>query len=197
MLDPSFFSYVTVMSITPGPNNMLLATSGVNFGLKRTIPLLSGIILGFALQTVVLSALLEQLLNWMEAIRLPLTVLGCLYLVWLSVKIYRCCAPDLQERSQPMGLKGAIAFQLLNPKGWLMVSNIALLYSTQNTLLTVTVAFILLNFPCIFLWALMGDRLGALLQDPIKRKIFNGLMALSLLVTALWMLVEVMPLGSS
>ena len=50
MLDPSFFSYVTVMSITPGPNNLLLATSGVNFGLRRTLPMISGILLGCLLQ---------------------------------------------------------------------------------------------------------------------------------------------------
>ena len=53
MLDPSFFSYVTVMSITPGPNNLLLATSGVNFGMRRTLPMVFGILVGCALQTVI------------------------------------------------------------------------------------------------------------------------------------------------
>ncbi|CAK9886982.1 MAG: hypothetical protein XXXJIFNMEKO3_03432 [Candidatus Erwinia impunctatus] len=46
MIDPSFFSYVAVMSITPGPNNLLLATSGVHFGLRRTLPMMLGIVTG-------------------------------------------------------------------------------------------------------------------------------------------------------
>ncbi|WP_376753240.1 LysE family translocator, partial [Pantoea anthophila] len=72
MLDPSFFSYVTVMSITPGPNNLLLATSGVNFGMRRTLPMMFGILLGCAVQTVIAGMALEVLLHWMSAIRLPL-----------------------------------------------------------------------------------------------------------------------------
>ena len=50
MLDSAFISYVTVMSITPGPNNLLLAASGVNFGLRRTLPMMLGITFGCALQ---------------------------------------------------------------------------------------------------------------------------------------------------
>ena len=76
MLDPSFFSYVTVMSITPGPNNLLLATSGVNFGFKRTLPMLFGILLGCAIQMLLASMALDVLLHWMASSRLPLTVVG-------------------------------------------------------------------------------------------------------------------------
>lgn len=35
-------------SVTPGPNNMMLLTSGVNFGFRRTIPHILGIEVGFA-----------------------------------------------------------------------------------------------------------------------------------------------------
>lgn len=84
MLDPSFFSYVTVMSITPGPNNLILATSGVNFGLRRTLPMLMGILVGCAIQMAIAGLLLEVMLAWMSAVRLPLTLLGAAYLFWLS-----------------------------------------------------------------------------------------------------------------
>jgi threonine/homoserine/homoserine lactone efflux protein len=56
MLDTAFMSYVTVMSITPGPNNLLLASSGVNFGLRKTLPMTFGITLGCALQCAVLTS---------------------------------------------------------------------------------------------------------------------------------------------
>ncbi|MFJ5503216.1 LysE family translocator [Pectobacterium carotovorum] len=190
MLDPSFFSYVTVMSITPGPNNLLLATSGVNFGLRRTLPMMMGISVGCGIQTALMGVALELLLSWMSMIRLPLTVLGCVYLLWLSWKIVRSSAPELQGRVQPMTVLQGTLFQAVNPKAWLMSSNIALLYAASGGLFTTVVAFMALNLPCILVWALLGDRIGKHLQEQWKLKAFNSIMALSLVLTTFWMLVE-------
>ncbi len=190
MLDPSFFSYVTVMSITPGPNNLLLATSGVNFGLRRTLPMVFGILLGCTLQTLFLSSALMVLLSVVHAIRLPLTVIGCGYLFWLSWKILRASAPELRQKAQPITVIGGALFQLVNPKAWLMASNVALLYASSSAIWAVTVGFMALNLPCILLWAVLGDRLGKHLQVRWKLKCFNGVMALSLTATTVWMLVD-------
>lgn len=188
MLDPSFFSYVTVMSITPGPNNLLLATSGVNFGLRRTLPMLGGILLGCAVQIALASALLEVLLHWMSQVRLPLTLLGCSYLLWLSWKLYRSSAPEMRASVRPMTVIGGMLFQAVNPKSWLMATNVALLYSASSGVMTTMAGFMVLNIPCVMVWALMGDRLRHHLQVAWKLKLFNGVMALSLVVTTLWML---------
>lgn len=190
MLDPSFFSYVTVMSITPGPNNLLLATSGVNFGLRRTLPMVFGILVGCAIQTMLAGLLLEVLLHWMSQVRLPLTLLGCTYLLWLSWKLFRSSAPEMRANGRPMTLIGGALFQTVNPKAWLMATNVALLYSASSGVLTVMAGFMLLNLPCILVWAVMGDRLRHHLQIPWKLKLFNSVMALSLVATTLWMLIE-------
>lgn len=190
MLDPSFFSYVTVMSITPGPNNLLLATSGVNFGLRRTLPMVFGILVGCAIQTLLAGLLLEVLLHWMSQVRLPLTLLGCTYLLWLSWKLFRSSAPEMRANGRPMTLIGGALFQAVNPKAWLMATNVALLYSASSGVLTVMAGFMLLNLPCILVWAVMGDRLRHHLQIPWKLKLFNSVMALSLVATTLWMLIE-------
>lgn len=190
MLDPSFFSYVTVMSITPGPNNLLLATSGVNFGMRRTLPMVFGILVGCAVQTVIAGMALEVLLHWMAAIRLPLTLAGCAYLMWLSWKIFRAAAPEVRTRPQPMTMVGGACFQAINPKAWLMATNVALLYSGSCGVLTVMIGFMLLNLPCILIWAALGDRLRSHLQIAWKRQLFNSLMALSLVATTVWMLTD-------
>ncbi|MEQ9890661.1 LysE family translocator [Pectobacterium aroidearum] len=195
MLDPSFFSYVTVMSITPGPNNLLLATSGVNFGLRRTLPMMVGITVGCGIQTALMGVALELLLSWMSVIRLPLTVLGCVYLLWLSWKIVRSSAPELQGRVQPMTALQGTLFQAVNPKTWLMASNIALLYTASGGLFTTVIAFMALNLPCVLVWAALGDRIGKHLQEPWKLKAFNGIMAFSLLLTTCWMLAEAIDLS--
>ncbi|WP_069729071.1 LysE family translocator [Pantoea brenneri] len=173
MLDPSFFSYVTVMSITPGPNNLLLATSGVNFGMRRTLPMVFGILVGCALQTVIAGVALEGA-----------------YLLWLSWKIFRAAAPEARSKPQPMTLLGGACFQAINPKAWLMATNVALLYSASSGVLTVMLGFMLLNLPCILIWAALGDRLRSHLQIAWKRQLFNSLMALSLVATTVWMLTD-------
>lgn len=190
MLDPSFFSYVTVMSITPGPNNLLLATSGVNFGLKRTLPMVFGILLGCAAQTLLASMALDVLLSWIGAIRMPLTLAGCAYLLWLSWKLFRADAPELRTKTQPMTLLGGACFQAINPKAWLMATNVALLYSAHGGVPAVVFGFMAMNLPCILVWAALGDRLGSHLQIPWKRQLFNSVMALSLVVTTGWMFFE-------
>lgn len=195
MLDPSFFSYVTVMSITPGPNNLLLATSGVNFGIRRTLPMLLGVLIGCALQTALMGMALELLLSGMSAVRVPLTVVGCAYLLWLSWKIASASAPELNGKSKPLTLLQGALFQAVNPKAWLMSSNVALLYAANSGVLTVMIGFMALNLPCILLWAALGDRIGKHLQDPRKLRLFNGVMGLSLVITALWMLVEAINLA--
>ena len=192
MLDPSFFSYVTVMSITPGPNNLLLATSGVNFGLRRTLPMAFGIMLGCGIQTVITGLALEGLLHWMGAIRLPLTLAGCAYLLWLSWKIFRSSAPALRESPRPMSVLNGALFQAVNPKAWLMASNVALLYAADSPVMVIMLSFMMMNLPCILVWAALGDRLGQHLQVNWKRQLFNSEMALSLVVTTLWMLVDVL-----
>lgn len=187
MLDPAFFSYVTIMSITPGPNNLLLATSGVNFGFRRTLPVLGGILLGCALQVLLASVALELLLTWMAVVRLPLTLAGCGYLLWLSWKIFRAGAPQASVRPRPMTLLGGVAFQAVNPKAWLMVTNVALLYASSSNVWLVLTGFAALNLPCILLWAALGDRLRTYLQTHWKRRLFNTLMVLSLVATTGWM----------
>lgn len=195
MLDPSFFSYVTVMSITPGPNNLMLATSGVNFGLRRTLPMIMGILVGCLVQTALAGLLLEILLQWMSAVRLPLTLLGCGYLLWLSWKIFRSGAPELREKARPMSLVGGALFQAVNPKAWLMATNVALMYSVSSGILPVMIGFAVMNLPCILVWAFMGDRLGKHLQVTWKLRLFNSIMALSLVMTTAWMLVEALHMG--
>ena len=85
---------------------------------------------------------------------------------------------------------GGVLFQAVNPKAWLMAINVALMYTVNSNILTVMLGFMVLNLPCILIWAVMGDRLGKHLQVAWKLQLFNSLMALSLLATTLWMVVE-------
>jgi threonine/homoserine/homoserine lactone efflux protein len=194
MIDTAFVSYVTVMSITPGPNNLLLAASGVNFGLRRSVPMMLGITLGCVVQCALMTSMLAILLSWMTVVRLPMAVIGCTYLFWLSWKIYRSGSPKEGEKQQPMNMINGALFQAVNPKAWLMATNVAILFTPpdgnmlHHTLL-ICIGFALINLPCILVWVVMGDRLRQALRVEWKLKMFNTIMGGMMALTALWLLV--------
>ena len=113
------FAFTT--SITPGPNNMMLFTSGVNFGFRRTIPHMLGIGVGFFVLLIAVGLGLGALLHTVPLLYTALKFAGGAYLVWIAWKIGT--SRSLSEResgAQPMSFISAAAFQWVNPKAWVM-----------------------------------------------------------------------------
>ncbi|NDV11248.1 LysE family translocator [Crenobacter caeni] len=188
----AFATYMGVMSVTPGPNNLMLATSGVNHGFRRTLPHMLGISAGCALQLVLTVAGWAWLTRGLEQWRLPLAFAGCAYLMWLSWQLWRSAAPGAREAGRPLGFVGAVLFQWVNPKAWLMTVNAALVFAPGDGAGTLAMALLAaaVNLPCIAVWALFGDRLRTALQDARWLRLFNAAMALLLALTALWLLAD-------
>ena len=187
-------SYMGVMSITPGPNNIMLTASGVNFGFRRTLPHMLGIAFGCSLQLLLCAALFAQVSGWLGEVRPVLAVAGCAYLLWLSLKLARAAAPGHREAARPMGFVAAALFQWINPKAWIMVLNACVLFLPRDGQLSAAAAMALLallvNLPCIAVWAWGGERLRHWLQQDRALRLFNAAMASLLAATALWLLVE-------
>lgn len=195
MISLAFVSYIFVMSVTPGPNNLLLASSGVNFGFRATLPMIFGVSIGSGVQCFIALEAFSFLMQWVAVIRLPIALVGCVYLLWLSWLLYKASAPDQRERSQPLTFWQMFFFQWVNPKAWLMAINIAVLFGAtegnivlQNALLAAVSSVV--NYPCIALWAVLGDRLRQVLQQPSSLYIFNTVMAVLMAATALWLLAD-------
>lgn len=195
MLSWALASYIIVLSITPGPNNVLLAASGVNYGVRRTLPMTFGICVGGGIQCALTMLLFSQLMEYLHYIRLPIAVLGCLYLLWLSWRIYKANAPQGSQKSRPMTFLQAALFQWVNPKAWIMMLNMAALFmpaSGSIVLASLSIGFIntLVSYPSVFLWALLGDRLRLALENTRYLQCFNSLMGGTLAATAIWLLYD-------
>lgn len=193
MLTVALLGYVSLMSVTPGPNNLMLAASGVNFGFRRTLPHVFGISSGHGTQVVLVSLFLSWVLALMASWRLPLALLACAYLLRLCWQIWH--AGPVQSRQagrRAMGFWAAAAFQWVNPKAWVMVINTAVLFLPANAgpsqALLLGVLCALINLPCIVLWAAAGSLLREFLAQPHWRRLFNGVMATSLLWVTLLLL---------
>ena len=194
MTDLPLLTYVATMSVTPGPNNLMLAASGVNFGFRRTVPHMLGISIGHGIQVAIVAGLLAWVMAWLDDMRLGLVLTGCAYLLWLAWRQAQAGQPGGGKSAQPLGFVGAALFQWVNPKAWMMVLNAAILFLPRGggwgAALSLAVVCTLVNFPCIALWAVVGDRLRFRLRDPRALRVFNYAMALLLAATAVWILAD-------
>jgi len=195
MIDAALVSYVGVMSVTPGPNNLLLAASGVHFGWKKTLPHVLGISAGHFVQVFVTVFLFSAVVGVFSGIRPWLAMVGGAYLLWLSWHLLRAGAPEEKKARRPMNLVEAALFQAINPKAWVMVVNVALFFAPGQAgdwagavLLAACCAAI--NLPCVAVWAFAGDRLRRLLSQGRAALVFNAVMAGLMAATALWLMAE-------
>jgi threonine/homoserine/homoserine lactone efflux protein len=194
-MDFALLSYIGVMSVTPGPNNLLLAASGVHFGFRRTVPHLLGISFGVFVQFFVMNLAFAVTVGLFRGIRPWLAVVGCAYLLHLSWKIFRAGAPEEKEGRKPMRFHEAALFQAVNPKAWIMVVNTALLFTPRNLdpwtgALVLAAVSATVNLPCVTLWAMTGDRLRRFLASGRAALVFNAAMGALMAGTAVWLLIE-------
>jgi threonine/homoserine/homoserine lactone efflux protein len=185
----ALLSFAFVTSVTPGPNNLMLMASGANFGIRRTIPHMLGISLGFALLASATGLGLAGLLHTWPPAKVALKVAAVGYMLWLAWKIANSGAPGQGKAgAQPMTFLQAAAFQWVNPKAWAMALGAITVYAPHGSLTQIGLVagvFALVNLPTVSLWAWAGEGLRALLTDPRRLKVFNLTMALGL-VLSLW-----------
>jgi len=193
MVDPfAFATYSFVMSITPGPNNVMLTASGANFGFRRTVPHILGIVFGFSVVLLAVCAGLDALFTRWPNLQTALRWAGALYLVYLGWRILRSGEAGTGHSPKPLTLVEAAAFQFLNPKAWVMTLTAAAMFLPRElgflTACTYMVAVMaIVNLPCITIWALFGSSLRGYLARPSGRVAFNVVMAGALAVTGIAM----------
>ncbi|MCQ8878024.1 LysE family translocator [Pseudoalteromonas shioyasakiensis] len=183
--------FAFVSSATPGPNNLMLMSSGANFGFKQTLPHLFGVSLGFAIMLILVGLGVSQLFDLLPISYTILQVLCIGYLFYLAFKIATNTSPigEAQVNNKPFSFTQAALFQWVNPKAWSMALSAISLYAPSKTLLSVLLValiFGLINLPCVSLWILLGQKLQRVLAKPIRLRIFNVFMALLLVLSVLF-----------
>jgi len=182
------YSFVT--SVTPGPNNLMLLASGVNFGIVRTIPHILGIGSGFMTLLFAVGFGLGAVLMAFPVLHLALKVAGGAYLLYLAYRTAMSRSlKDGEAKAQPMTFLEAAAFQWVNPKAWVMALTSMAVYTNPErpflSVLIISLVFAVLNIPTVAIWAGFGTALRGFLSDPARLKWFNIAMGL-LLVATLW-----------
>jgi threonine/homoserine/homoserine lactone efflux protein len=191
----SLVGFSIAMYITPGPNNVMVAASAANHGIRATIPHMFGIAIGFSVMlTVVCAGLGSALISW--PLLLPLfRWIGAAWLIVLAWQIASAPAPGEGGRGRVLGFFGAAAFQWINPKAWLIAAGAAGEYLSINhplvlQLARIFIVFLAVGMPCLLVWAILGSGAGRLLHSPAKLRAFNVAMALLLVLSLVPVLIE-------
>ena len=193
MIDlPALGTYIFVMSITPGPNNVMLTASGVNFGFRRTLPHMAGISFGFAAQAMLTSLGLGALFMRAPQIQTALAWIGAAYLAYLGWRLLGSAGVGQAESRQPLNAWESAGFQLVNPKAWVIAITVGVMFLPKSVDLAIELPWVFavlvaVNFPCLCVWTAFGSAMRGILEDPRRRLVFNAVMAALLVETGLMM----------
>jgi len=115
ILSLSLFMFVT--SCSPGPNNIVASHSGFNHGIKKTIPLMLGVIFGFTTMIAIVNFGLINIFKLYPIIQKILILTGTIFLIYLAYKI-SFSKNNTQEKSlNAVSFFETFMYQFLNPKG--------------------------------------------------------------------------------
>jgi threonine/homoserine/homoserine lactone efflux protein len=184
-----------VMAFTPGPNNILLAASGVNFGFTRTIPHMIGVTLGFLLLVLVCGAGLSVVFTAVPGFQFALKFVGAAYMLWLAYKVGTAhLSHDERAPARPFTFLQAAAFQWINPKAFVAsLSAIAVYVRPGHEAIDFPIMLAVLavcTVLSVLTWSGFGVALRQLLQDPSHARLFNGAMAVLLVASIVPMVIE-------
>ncbi len=182
-------AFALVSSITPGPNNLMLLASGINFGFRRTVPHMLGVAIGFTVMIALVAAATASLVTLVPGLLAVVKWASVAYLLYLAWKIATAPvdAPQGRSRARPMTFLGAAAFQWVNPKAWTMALTAASAYLPAGNrwtgVLILAVVFGAVNLPSVGAWAALGTSLRRFLADPVRLRWFNVAAALTMVAT--------------
>ena len=188
--------YSTLMGSTPGPNNVMLTASGVNFGFARTIPHMLGIACGHTVLVMMACLSLGEIFVRYPLAQRSLKIAGFCYLLYLSWRILMSSSnSENKGRSRPLNFYEAMLFPLINPKAWVFVTTTAVLFLPKGETGVLMNAF-LLSFAsgtivilCESLWVGFGHALRKFLRNPVSLQIFNAVIAAALVGTAIYLVI--------
>lgn len=180
--------------ITPGPNNIMLMSSGLNFGIKPSLPHLAGICIGFPAMVLAIGLGLSTLFQSYPILHVAIKYIGITYLLYLAWLIANSSSKmEGKHTSRPLSFIQAAAFQWVNPKGWIRAVGAVATFTTleqplTGQVLTIASVFLSVAFPCAIVWLGFGVALKRLLKNQRQQKAFNITMALLLVLSIIPMI---------
>jgi threonine/homoserine/homoserine lactone efflux protein len=191
--------FAIAMAFSPGPNNLMVAASGANFGFRRTQAHVAGVTLGCILLLVATAIGLARVFAAIPGFHDGLRWIGAAYLAWLAWRLASAPAPDAADQSaragtssaRPMTALEAALFQWVNPKAWVITTGLVATYLSEGAeggqfwveLVLLVIVITICTLGSMTIWCLAGVAIGRWLRRPGARRLFNWTMAGLLLMS--------------
>jgi threonine/homoserine/homoserine lactone efflux protein len=185
----AFIVFAVVMFFTPGPNNIMVLSSGLTYGFRRTLPHIAGVTFGVGFMVAAVGLGLGTIFSAYPVLQTVLKYAGVAYLIYLAAMIAMSGPPKAGEEGErgPMTFWGAAVFQWVNVKGWVMVMGTITAYAAiarfPLNIAIQTLLYLLLGVLSTATWTLFGSALRPVLKFEPGVRAFNVLMALLLLAS--------------
>ena len=171
----------------------MLWASGANFGLKKTLPHMLGVNIGFGSLIFLCGLGLGIIFETFPLFQTFLKILGSIYLLYLAYRIATASFGGEQKVRQPLSFWEAAGFQYVNPKAWVMGLTLMSTFTIPQesfivNAILITIVVMIFNFPCISVWAVFGTAIGRFLTNRKALLTFNFVMA-GLLVGTILLLI--------
>jgi threonine/homoserine/homoserine lactone efflux protein len=190
----AFVVFAVATLITPGPNNVMLMTSGVNYGFQRTLPHVLGVDVGFGFMVAVVGVGLGAIFAAVPMLYTVLKFVAVAYLLYLAWKIANAGPVEEGGTGRPFSFLQAAAFQWVNPKGWIMaigaVTTYAAIAAFPFNILLMVIVFVGFGLISSLTWLLFGTGLRRIVTEPKTVRIFNISMAVLLAASLVPVLFE-------
>ena len=184
----SIFLFTIVMTITPGPNNIMILSSGLNFGIKQSLPHLLGIAIGFPTMLIAVGLGLDRLIVQQPTLYIWIQVIGVGYLLFLAYQLFTTSQQKTPNKStKPFTFLQIFFFQWVNPKAWIMIlsgiGSFATSTEIQSTTLVIAASFFVAIFPCNGAWLFLGAQMQTIIKNKQHLSWFNKTMAVLLIAS--------------
>lgn len=188
--------FAIACSASPGPVNIIAASTGARFGIWRSLPWVMGASAGFSALMLLIGLGAGTALAQSKTLQTGLRVAGSLFLLWMAWQLARTPAQMADGAAAvhepPGAMQGAMA-QWINPKAWIVIVAGVASYTVPgaeyaNSVWLLSGIFFVVCLPSIGMWGLLGHTARRLLQTPAALRRFNRLMGLALAasVVTLW-----------
>lgn len=192
----SLLIFSVIAAFTPGPNNIMIMSSGLNHGVRASIPHLLGICFGFPSMILAVGFGLGFIFDRFPHLHSMVQIVGIAYLFYLAWIIASSAPSEIKGRkAAPLSFFQAALFQWVNPKAWIMGTSALAAYTTvgasmTSQIFTVVAVFMFMAFPSAGVWLLFGTGLQRLLSNPVHQRYFNIAMGLLLVLSITPVIIE-------